>query len=248
MSPPEMPSDALSPMAVLDEARKAVPAVNYALGVAGVAAAAAIVTAFVGRGTGGMIVVGSAFVGMILLFVFSRLVISPSPSIQFAGVVLVWIVLVFFGTFLVLTATAVIFTKPCNWAQFLGISSDCRAPLVKPDARTTSETPAGPATPEAEVTHFAIMPEFPAGTVSKRDWRRLTPDRWVEIYSASGIQTFFEVKGRIILDGCAGTKVANQQQPSHLAFIPDKGCPGMPFKINDDNRGWGIVSPMTEYQ
>ena len=43
-----MMDESLSPMAILDKARKAVPAVNYALGVAGVAAAAAIVSWLVG--------------------------------------------------------------------------------------------------------------------------------------------------------------------------------------------------------
>src|SRR5438876_7546080 len=90
----------LSPMAILDKARKAVPAVNYALGVAGIAAAAAMVSWLVGNNNSSIILLSSSFVGMILLFIFAKLVASTAPSIQFAGVVLVWMVLVFFATFL----------------------------------------------------------------------------------------------------------------------------------------------------
>ena len=87
------PSD-FSPIAILDKARKAVPAVNYALGVAGIAAAAAIVSWLVGNNNSSLILLSSAFVGMILLFIFSKLVVSTAPSIQFAGVALVWIILI----------------------------------------------------------------------------------------------------------------------------------------------------------
>ncbi len=95
-----------SPLAILDKARKAVPAVNYALGVAGIAAAAAIVSWLVGQNNSGIILLSSSFVAMILLFVFSKLVVSTSPCIQFAGIFLVWLILLFFATFLLFTTTA----------------------------------------------------------------------------------------------------------------------------------------------
>ena len=115
----------LSPMALLDKARKAVPAVNYALGVAGIAAAAAMVSWLVGKNNSGIILLSSSFVGMILLFIFSKLVVSTAPSIQFAGVVLVWMILVFFATFLLFTTTAFVLTWPCNWAELLGVTTKC---------------------------------------------------------------------------------------------------------------------------
>jgi hypothetical protein len=114
-----------SPLAILDKARKAVPAVNFALGVAGIAAAAAIVSWLVGKNNSSIILLSSSFVGMILLFIFSKLVVSAAPSIQFAGVVLVWLVLVFFATFLLFTTTAFVLAWPCNWAEVLGVTTNC---------------------------------------------------------------------------------------------------------------------------
>ncbi len=236
----------LSPIAILDKARQAVPAVNYALGLAGVAAAAAIVTALVGRGTGGVIVIGSSFVGMILLFVFSRLVVSASPSIQFGGIVLVWVIIMFFSTFLVFTTTAVVFTWPCNWAQFLDMTSNCTS-IKSISDNPTVEQPAGPETPP-RLTHFVIKVTLQSGALVQREWNRLTPDEWVEKYSDTGTQTYYDVKGRLTLDGCPGTKVANKTAGGHLAFLPDKGCPGMPFRINDNNGGWGIAASLTDYE
>jgi hypothetical protein len=245
MSESSNSSDNLSPLAILDKARKAVPAVNYALGLAGVAAAAAIVTALVGRGPGGLIVIGSSFVGMILLFVFSRLVVSTSPSIQFAGVVLVWTIITFFGTFLVFTTTAVVFTWPCNWAQLLDMTSTCLRITPTPNNRT-DEKSAGPEPADTRLTHFLIKVMW-GGAVVQREWNRPTPDEWVEKYSDTGTETYYDVKGRITLDGCPGTKLANKTAPTHLIFIPDKGCPGMPFRINDDNAGWGIAASLANY-
>lgn len=118
-------SSSLSPMAILDKARKAVPAVNYALGVAGIAAAAALVSWLVGNSNSSIILLSSSFVGMVLLFIFSKLVVSSAPSIQFAGIVLVWIILVFFATFLLFTTTAFVMEWPCRWATTLGVKTDC---------------------------------------------------------------------------------------------------------------------------
>ena len=103
------------------EAQKKVPAVKFALGVAAVAAAGAIVIAALGNSRIGMIVLGGVFVAMILLFVFSRLVSSRSRSIMLAGIVLLWTVIIFFCTFLVFTTTAFAFRWPDAWVRFIGI-------------------------------------------------------------------------------------------------------------------------------
>jgi hypothetical protein len=98
------------------------------LGVAGIAAAAAIINILLGStqsGLASVILVGSAFVGMILLFLFSRLVVSDAPGTQFAGVFLVWIVLLSFATFLVFTTSALIAGWPCNWSELLTTRSRC---------------------------------------------------------------------------------------------------------------------------
>jgi hypothetical protein len=111
-----------SPWNVLMAARKAVPAVDYALGAAGIAAAGSIVTAFLGRDKVSIIIFGGMLVAMILLFVFARLVASTSPLITYAGYFLTWAVVLFFVTFLVFTATAMAIGQPVIWAGVLGVN------------------------------------------------------------------------------------------------------------------------------
>ena len=126
-----------SPLAILQAARKAVPAVDYALGAAGVAAAAAIVIALLGHGRATAIVLGGMLVAMVLLFVFARLIAARNRSIVQAGVVLLWCVTLFFCVFLAFTITAVAFAWPPAWTQVLGLS-----PPVPPSGeRAQGKTP-----------------------------------------------------------------------------------------------------------
>ena len=93
-------------MNVLNAARKAVPAVDYALGAAGVAAAGALVVLFLGKGQAAIIVLGGMFIAMLLLLAFARLVVSQSEASTVAGVTLLWMVILFIGAFLFFTVTA----------------------------------------------------------------------------------------------------------------------------------------------
>src|SRR5262249_52372261 len=110
---------------VIDAARRAVPAVNYALGVAGIAAAASIVGFFVGKGRESIIILGGIFAAMILLYIFGALVsFSKQGSfIYAAGVLLLYAVLLFFCTFLVFTVSAVAKGWPPAWAHVLGLET-----------------------------------------------------------------------------------------------------------------------------
>jgi hypothetical protein len=124
-APPEDGGDnhsPFSPWKVLLAARKAVPAVDYALGTAGIAAAGAIVTAFLGKGKVSIIIFGAMLVAMTLLFVFARLVTSTSLMITYAGYFLTWAVVLFFVTFLVFTAMAMAIGQPVIWAGVLGVN------------------------------------------------------------------------------------------------------------------------------
>jgi hypothetical protein len=118
---------------VLNAARQAVPAVDYALGVAGISAATAIVVFFIGRTRASIAIVALVFIGMVLLFTFSRLAVAQDPPIRLAGVVLLWGVLAFFLIFLGFTVTAFLSGRPAAWANFLGISD--------PDPPTPARTP-----------------------------------------------------------------------------------------------------------
>jgi hypothetical protein len=112
---------ALSPLEVLNSARKAVPAVDYALGVAGVAAAGSIIGTFVGYGHSSAIVLGGTLVSMVLLFVFGALVKSRSPLISPAGVILLYSVILFFCAFLFFTISAVATGWPDIWLRTLNL-------------------------------------------------------------------------------------------------------------------------------
>lgn len=123
----------VSPLQVLNLARRAVPAVNYALGIAGIAAAGAIITIFLGWTKAGIVLIALIFVGMVLLFAFSQLIAAKSRAIQAAGTVLLWAVLLFFVIFLVFTVTAFGTGQPSLWAKFLGIvGSEARADASQP--------------------------------------------------------------------------------------------------------------------
>jgi hypothetical protein len=132
----------------------------------------------------------------------------------------------------------------------------CRLAISLPwcEAPSPGKTgPEPPVIPATRVNAFTIMAfnsaGLPAGGMqsARRDWERVTPDRWVEKYPG-GIPSYFDVVGRITLNGCPGTVVRNEADQSHWAFIPDKGCEGMPFYISDDNKNWGIASAMIDVQ
>jgi hypothetical protein len=124
-----------NPLAILKEAIKQVSAVKYALGLAGIAAAGAIIIGFLGKGPAAIIIMGLTLIGMVLLFLFSTLVSSKSISIKIAGHVLLWAVLVFFITFMGFTVSAFAGYGPERWAEFLKISTPAPAlpPLPRPN-------------------------------------------------------------------------------------------------------------------
>jgi hypothetical protein len=119
---PEGPSGLID---ILNAARRAVPAVNYALGVVGVAAAGALIILILGYGRGAVIVLGGLLIAMLLLFAFARLAAVQNPWALRAGVLLLWAGVVFFCVFLLFTATAVAVAWPCNWARFLSFVETC---------------------------------------------------------------------------------------------------------------------------
>jgi hypothetical protein len=116
--------DLPNPLKLLEAARRAVPAVKYALGVAGVAIAAAIVISAVGNGRAAIIIMGGTLVAMVLLFVFSQLVAVKSPSVNIAGIAMLWSVVFFFTAFMFFTISAFAFQWPRTWATFIGVPID----------------------------------------------------------------------------------------------------------------------------
>src|SRR5258706_13514012 len=90
-------------LSLLQRAQAAVPAVRYAVGIVGVAAASAIVYLVLGHTRASILSIVLMFGGMILLFLFARLVSTKgSSSIQAAVNVVLWSVVLAFAAALVL--------------------------------------------------------------------------------------------------------------------------------------------------
>jgi hypothetical protein len=146
-----------------------------------------------------------------------------------------------------LDAVVAVTTKTMTLTCNLRISFPwCPASDVPELQRAANESP------QTRVNAFVIMAYSqtgPAGGMpsARRDLKRATPDRWIETYP-TGTSSYFDVIGRATLGDCSGTVARNQISKSHRVFIPDKGCPGMPFYISDDDKNWGIASAMTDVQ
>jgi hypothetical protein len=110
---------------MLNAARKAVPAVNYALGLVGIGAAAAIIVGLVGYSRGAIILFALMLVGMVLLFVISRLFKSRSRWVYGAAHTLLWGIILVFIAFIILSLSAVSFRYPCPLAMALGVTESC---------------------------------------------------------------------------------------------------------------------------
>jgi hypothetical protein len=80
----------------LRQAIKQVPAVGFALGVAGIASAGALVTSMVGYGHASVVIIGGTFIAMVLLYLFSAIVASKSEATTILGIILLYSVILFF--------------------------------------------------------------------------------------------------------------------------------------------------------
>jgi hypothetical protein len=106
-------ADATNPLLrVLDKSITAVPAVKYALGIAGVAAAAALVLTFFKSIPTAILGIAFLLVAMILLRVFARLAASSGGELRVIALVFAWCFVVLFCGFGLLTTTCVFFDKP----------------------------------------------------------------------------------------------------------------------------------------
>jgi len=129
--------DALNPITVLREAIRAVPAVKYALGIAGIVSAIAIVT-------GGfridlrIAVFGTVimFVLMTVLVLFARLATTPHHALGIAVIVLVWFSLLLTISTATGLFTSVFFHLPLDlgrWPLQTPTMSDNHNPNLKPE-------------------------------------------------------------------------------------------------------------------
>jgi hypothetical protein len=106
-----------TPWFVLQAAIRAVPEVKYGLGVAGLAAAAAIALSFFQSPGAALIGTVIVFVLAILLYLFSRLAQSAKGALL--GLVLAWSVTILFILSLCLMASTVFFAYPISYPKFI---------------------------------------------------------------------------------------------------------------------------------
>ena len=109
-----------TPWGVLLEAVRAVPAVKYALGVAGVASAAAIAIAFFKSPAAALLATIVMLALMAILYVFTRLVAADQQHAQGAALVLMWFCLGLFFVWSVLLTLSVFFDIPKPLPALLG--------------------------------------------------------------------------------------------------------------------------------
>jgi hypothetical protein len=107
-------------LGLMQRAQRAVPAVKYALGVVGIAAAAAATSLLLGHTRTSIISVGLMLAGMVVLFVFAQLVSSgASRSVQAAANVILWTVVLIFAGALICGFLAVVARWPPALVDFL---------------------------------------------------------------------------------------------------------------------------------
>lgn len=122
--------------------------------------------------------------------------------------------------------------------------------FVTPSIAALDYPETGPENPDTRVNSFTIKVVV-GGVVQGRAWTRVTSDRWKESYldekgADQGNTVTFNVVKRMILLDCSGTVVEEVGQPRKFAFIPDKGCEGMPFRISHSSDTWGLASHLED--
>jgi len=133
------------PWSILTKATAQVPAVRYAIGVAGIAAAVAIATTLTkGYSSVTILAVGLLFAAMVALYLFSMLVSSNTKATRYAGIALVWSVVLFNIIVMIFTMTSVAMNWPCNWMKILSLPGSCdfaARSLPSSLPRVTTESP-----------------------------------------------------------------------------------------------------------
>jgi hypothetical protein len=126
------------PLAVLKEAIKAVPAVRYALGVVGIAAAASLIRAYFSS-TRIAIYATLAVLGlMILLWAFAQLARLPEKWLKYPSLVVAWSLLGAFACMPILLVSSVFFDKPKPFVE-LRYLLDAKHPKQPTQTSTQSD-------------------------------------------------------------------------------------------------------------
>lgn len=157
-----------SPLEILREAVKAVPAVRYALGTAGVAAAAAIGGSFFGGRTIPALLASAAMLAlMILLVLFAKLTTLAGRRLVPAILVMTWSILLLVLASAGLLVSSLFFDWPKPIENVFAIDRSGSPP--ESNAFPPLSTPAVPARPPRSDGSTAVAPPPSSGNVPSRE-------------------------------------------------------------------------------
>lgn len=172
----------ISPIQILREATKAIPAVRYALGVAGIVAAVAIVRALTKDVRVALLGTLAMFVGMIFLFAFAKLATSTETTWRLP----VQALFAFFIIY-IMAAAALLFTS-----VFFGRPLDLRDLIVSRNASASQEPPpAGDpliASLVARLEHATSRPDLLSAIDALRAYALSTSSRSAQDTAASKLK------------------------------------------------------------
>lgn len=104
-------------------------------------------------------------------------------------------------------------------------------------------------TPVSRTTSFAYVTSANEIEPGRRQWTRIDDKHWTESYASGKVSRFIS-KTRIVLYGCSGTIVGNEQEQSFEVFVPDKSCPSASlwFRRVDSNGlgNWAYLKPIID--
>lgn len=178
---PTGPSRHPGPFGLLTAAIRAVPAVKWALGVAGVAAALALSTSFFGSVSAALL--GSlAMIGLMTLLVIFAAMSRLGPLVKPPALVLTWTVLILTSLSSVLTFSCIFFEWPKKFSELVtSVTANAKVPrnpeVEVGDAthtrrRSVSRVLAGASANQSSVA----MPNCPVSELCQELEVRLTPD------------------------------------------------------------------------
>lgn len=134
-----------NPIALLRHATRAVPAVRYATGLVGIAAAAIIIRALVGDVpvASMLLVAGVMILAMAMLVIFAASADAPKKRRSAVGMAFLWAACLFTIFFMSITVTAVTFGWPKGWAHTILPTQAVEEPLAELATKDGPNAPQG---------------------------------------------------------------------------------------------------------
>lgn len=167
-----------NPLSILREAIRAVPSVRYALGVAGVFAAVAIIVTFNLSLRAGTFGFAALLLAMILLLVFANVALRAPADFRWPGTVLIWFSVLFLIATAVLLFTSVFWARPLDLRSLLDIPTPLqqgpppaiqKAPEMTGPSAVVQQPPPGTGKPTAG-THPRTPIKTPVDDHIAVDW------------------------------------------------------------------------------